>query len=229
MKKWFITFTTDSEHSLGYALVVANNPTAAAKTLKYNSSVFGDDTIILSVKPIEDYTLPCKVLPNTILAEGINRSEGTYIPIVNEDGTIYFKNNITNEVTPPVSIKGAKGDKGDAFTYEDFTEEQLEGLKGPKGDAFVYSDFTPEQLEALRGPRGEATTVTESKYTLQEYLILKQNNLLQNIFYPIYDNQTNTVLQKIYLGNTLFAKKAEDGETVTTGCTFPLILPIIFA
>ena len=26
--------------------------------------------------------------------------------------------------------------------------------KGPKGDAFTYSDFTPEQLEALKGPAG---------------------------------------------------------------------------
>lgn len=32
------------------------------------------------------------------------------------------------------SIKGDKGDKGDPFTYEDFTPEQLENLKGPKGD-----------------------------------------------------------------------------------------------
>lgn len=29
---------------------------------------------------------------------------------------------------------GAKGDKGEPFTYNDFTLEQLEGLKGPKGD-----------------------------------------------------------------------------------------------
>ena len=28
-------------------------------------------------------------------------------------------------------------------------------IKGAKGDAFTYSDFTDEQLEALRGPRGE--------------------------------------------------------------------------
>ena len=27
-----------------------------------------------------------------------------------------------------------KGEKGDTFTYEDFTEEQLETLKGAKGD-----------------------------------------------------------------------------------------------
>lgn len=29
---------------------------------------------------------------------------------------------------------GSPGEKGDAFTYEDFTEEQLAALKGPKGD-----------------------------------------------------------------------------------------------
>ena len=28
-------------------------------------------------------------------------------------------------------------------------------LQGPKGDAFTYEDFTPEQLECLRGPQGE--------------------------------------------------------------------------
>ena len=61
---------------------------------------------------------------------------------------------------------GPQGPKGDPFTYEDFTEEQLEALtgpQGPKGDtgpqgqqgaAFTYSDFTPEQLAALTGPQG---------------------------------------------------------------------------
>ena len=28
-------------------------------------------------------------------------------------------------------------------------------LKVKKGDAFTYEDFTEEQLEALRGPQGE--------------------------------------------------------------------------
>ena len=32
-------------------------------------------------------------------------------------------------------VKGPKGDKGDPFTYDDFTQDQLNGLKGPKGDA----------------------------------------------------------------------------------------------
>ena len=78
--------------------------------------------------------------------------------------------------------KGEQGPKGDAFTYEDFTPEQLEalkgprgadgdigptgpqgntGLQGPKGDpdkdgkSFTYDMFTQEQLEALKGPKGD--------------------------------------------------------------------------
>lgn len=74
---------------------------------------------------------------------------------------------------------GPKGDKGDPFTYEDFTPEQLAALKGPKGDPgergqtgatgatgadgpkgdkgdpFTYADFTSEQLAALKGPKGD--------------------------------------------------------------------------
>lgn len=46
--------------------------------------------------------------------------------------------------------------KGEPFKYEDFTPEQLEALRGPKGNAFTYEDFTPEQLESLRGPKGDA-------------------------------------------------------------------------
>lgn len=34
----------------------------------------------------------------------------------------------------PESLKGDKGEKGDPFTYEDFTPEQLAALKGEKGD-----------------------------------------------------------------------------------------------
>lgn len=53
------------------------------------------------------------------------------------------------EITAPT------GPRGKAFTYEDFTEEQLEALKGAKGDTFTYEDLTPEQLESLKGAAGE--------------------------------------------------------------------------
>lgn len=74
------------------------------------------------------------------------------------------------------SLEGAgalKGDKGDPFTYDDFTSEQLEALKvkGDKGDPFIYSDFTPEQLAALKGEKGDAFTFAD--FTPEELLLLK--------------------------------------------------------
>ena len=66
----------------------------------------------------------------------------------------------------PIGETGPQGPKGDAFTYNDFTEDQLAALKGPKGDkgdkgeqgpkgdAFKYSDFTEGQLAALKGDKG---------------------------------------------------------------------------
>lgn len=54
--------------------------------------------------------------------------------------------------------RGEQGPKGEPFKYSDFTQDQLNALKGPKGDKgepFKYSDFTAEQLQALRGPKGD--------------------------------------------------------------------------
>lgn len=54
--------------------------------------------------------------------------------------------------------EGKPGEKGEPFTYEDFTPEQLEKLKG---NPFTYDDFTPEQLEGLRGESGVEISETE--------------------------------------------------------------------
>lgn len=51
--------------------------------------------------------------------------------------------------TGPRGEQGDPGPKGDAFTYSDFTQEQLAGLKGPKGDT---GETGP------RGPQGEPGT-----------------------------------------------------------------------
>ena len=71
------------------------------------------------------------------------------------------------EIGRVVGDTGPKGDTGDAFTYDDFTPEQLAALKGdtgdtgpagPKGDtgdAFTYDDFTPEELAELKGETGD--------------------------------------------------------------------------
>ena len=64
----------------------------------------------------------------------------------------------------PEQLESLKGSKGDPFTYNDFTAEQLEQLKGPKGqkgDSFTYEDFTPEQLAQLKGPKGDPFTYND--------------------------------------------------------------------
>lgn len=70
-------------------------------------------------------------------------------------------------VTGQKGDPGPKGDKGDPFTYADFTVDQLAALKGPKGDVgpvgpqgpkgepLRFSDLTPDQIAQLKGPKGD--------------------------------------------------------------------------
>ena len=50
---------------------------------------------------------------------------------------------------------GEKGDKGDPFTYEDFTPEQLASLKGDKGDKGEKGDPGEQGPQGLQGEQGE--------------------------------------------------------------------------
>ena len=48
----------------------------------------------------------------------------------------------------------AKGDKGDAFTYEDFTPEQLEALRGPQGEQGPQGERGEQGIQGKQGPQG---------------------------------------------------------------------------
>ena len=54
-----------------------------------------------------------------------------------------------------VKAEGKKGDKGDPFTFSDFTPLQLASLKGEKGDKFKFEDFTPAEILKLKGEKGD--------------------------------------------------------------------------
>lgn len=51
--------------------------------------------------------------------------------------------------------EGPPGPKGDPFTYEDFTPEQLEGLKGPKGDTGPVGPKGEQGIKGDTGPKGD--------------------------------------------------------------------------
>ncbi|MBQ0088994.1 MAG: collagen-like protein [Prevotellaceae bacterium] len=53
-----------------------------------------------------------------------------------------------------IPAKGDKGDKGDPFTYEDFTPEQLKGLIGPKGDTGERGPIGPQGIQGPQGDKG---------------------------------------------------------------------------
>lgn len=58
-------------------------------------------------------------------------------------GLIIEARNTVDEVETKLEngdFVGEKGEKGDAFTYEDFTEEQLAFLKGEKGDDYTLTN-----------------------------------------------------------------------------------------
>ena len=50
--------------------------------------------------------------------------------------------------------QGIQGEKGDAFTYSDFTEEQLASLKGEKGDKGDKGDTGPQGIQGEKGETG---------------------------------------------------------------------------
>ena len=50
---------------------------------------------------------------------------------------------------------GSKGDTGDTGPQGSKGDTGAAGPQGPKGDAFTYADFTAEQLAALKGPKGD--------------------------------------------------------------------------
>lgn len=57
--------------------------------------------------------------------------------------------------TGPIGPQGPKGEKGDKGDRGEKGDTGPQGETGAKGDAFTFNDFTLEQLESLRGPKGD--------------------------------------------------------------------------
>lgn len=55
----------------------------------------------------------------------------------------------------PQGPKGEKGDTGAAFTYDMFTQEQLEALTGPQGPKGPKGDTGPQGIQGPKGDKGD--------------------------------------------------------------------------
>lgn len=94
--------------------------------------------------------------------QGIAGSEGIqgpigpyYIPSISNDGVLSWTN--TGGLINPssINIKGPQGDTGIQGPEGPIGPQGIRGIQGPKGNPFTYEDFTQEQLEGLRGPKGD--------------------------------------------------------------------------
>ena len=77
-----------------------------------------------------------------------------YWLIWNTDSGTYVKSELPLP-DMPVGPQGPKGDTGDTGPQGPQGPKGEKGDTGPRGDAFTYSDFTAEQLAALKGEKGD--------------------------------------------------------------------------
>lgn len=70
---------------------------------------------------------------------------------------------------------------------------QLQGAKGEKGDAFTYEDFTTQQLAALKGADGVSPTITSSKTGNSTTITITDVNGTQNVTINDGDDAAVTV------------------------------------
>ena len=72
-----------------------------------------------------------------------------------DGGYVQYSTDNGNTWSNLIAESDLKGDKGDAFTYSDFTAEQLAALKGEKGDTGAIGPQGPKGDTGQQGPKGE--------------------------------------------------------------------------
>lgn len=103
--------------------------------------------------------------------------------------SVSVENVDTKEKTPLTAIKG---DKGDAFKYEDFTPEQLAGLKGEKGDKGDAYVVTDQDLQDI-ADRVEAEYATDMIAVKEDLDNIAEDS--KNLFY--FTNETDRTVNGV--------------------------------
>ena len=94
-----------------------------------------------------------------------------------------------------------KGDKGDPFTYDDFTDEQLEGLIGPTGPQGPTGPAGPQGLPGvvLEGVNVfNAASELDGKTTEQKEELVPSGNLVEAVLTNIKEDEQES-LRKRYI------------------------------
>lgn len=72
-------------------------------------------------------------------------------------------------ISEVVALPGIKGDKGDPFTYDDFTPEQIEDLKRPATEAAEVANAAAQRAEAAaESVEGAVEDVEQASQSAQQ-------------------------------------------------------------
>ena len=86
------------------------------------------------------------------------------------------------------------------------------GERGPKGDPFTYDDFTAEQLEQLKGPKGDPGPT----YTAGENITISADNVISATGGGVGSSLTDDdILDSLIATDMLSAVKDAGGKILT--------------
>ena len=108
---------------------------------------------------IDNIQIPEQITTATVDVDNNVGTPSATASVVGNTISFDFKN-LKGE-TGPKGDQGDKGDTGERGPIGETGPQGEQGIQGPvgpvgpKGDAFTYNDFTPEQLESLKGPKGD--------------------------------------------------------------------------
>ena len=141
-----ITFNEAKDNKASYLLMCGDHLTATKSGAYIGRYATIPDTEIFAV--CNGTSSEEKILLS------VNRDTGavTSISTPTEDTHLTTKKYVDTQISTIELTPGPKGDKGDPFTYADFTPEQLAGLKGEKGDK---GDTGEQGLQGIQGPKGD--------------------------------------------------------------------------
>ena len=126
----------------------------------------------------------------TFTPKGEWSEETTYerLDVVTHEGSGFLSlvSNNTADIADPtywqqIAAKGDQGEQGDAFTYDDFTAEQIEALKKPATDAAAEVEAVIEKSETATAAAekvnatidGSTVKITDREGTVKEYELEK--------------------------------------------------------
>ena len=118
-----------------------------------------------------------------------------------QDGLTEVDERLTdaNTVILEASNLNITGSKVQNVTYITITDKQgndntFQVQDGTKGDPFTYDDFTEEQLEALTGPQGEPGQDGAIQYTAGNNITISNNEISANLSGYATESYVNTAI-----------------------------------